>query len=467
MRKNSVEPVWVVDDDESIRWVLNQALKKQGIASRSFCSASDALEQFDQELPQIVITDIRMEGIDGLSFLDRVHQMAPELPVIVMTAYSDLDTTVESFQHGAREHLSKPFDIDVAVALISQVMDEVANGATTIDSEEPARTSMIGDSVPMQEVFRAVGRLSKSDLNVLITGESGTGKELVARALYENSNRKNQPFVAINAAAIPADLLESELFGHEKGAFTGANQRRIGRFEQANRGTLFLDEIGDMPHDLQSRLLRVMSEGKFYRVGGVNEICVDVRIIAATNQDIEAQVDNKSFRTDLFHRLNVVRIALAPVRDRGIDIPQLIRHFMIQAANQLNVEEKSFNQRAMECLCAYTWPGNVREIENFCRSITVMSPSRIILSRDLPPEIEECRYSARNLELAPDWEQSLRFAIEQMLESDELAQNGRVRSEIERVMLECTLKNTDGSRQKTADILGWGRNTITRKAKDL
>jgi len=467
MRKNSVEPVWVVDDDESIRWVLNQALKKQGIASRSFCSASDALEQFDQELPQIVITDIRMEGIDGLSFLDRVHQMAPELPVIVMTAYSDLDTTVESFQHGAREHLPKPFDIEVAVALIRQVMDEVTNGATTIGLEEPARTSMIGDSVPMQEVFRAVGRLSKSDLNVLITGESGTGKELVARALYENSNRKNQPFVAINAAAIPADLLESELFGHEKGAFTGANQRRIGRFEQANRGTLFLDEIGDMPHDLQSRLLRVMSEGKFYRVGGVNEICVDVRIIAATNQDIEAQVDNKSFRTDLFHRLNVVRIALAPVRDRGIDIPQLIRHFMIQAANQLNVEEKSFNQRAMECLCAYTWPGNVREIENFCRSITVMSPSRIILSRDLPPEIEECRYSARNLELAPDWEQSLRFAIEQMLESDELAQNGRVRSEIERVMLECTLKNTDGSRQKTADILGWGRNTITRKAKDL
>ena len=467
MRKNSAQPVWVVDDDESIRWVLNQALKKQGIASRSFCSASDALDQFDQELPQIVITDIRMEGIDGLSFLDRVHHVAPGLPVIVMTAFSDLDTTVESFQRGAREHLPKPFDIEVAVALIRQVMDEVANGTTAIDSEEPARTSMIGDSVPMQEVFRAVGRLSKSDLNVLISGESGTGKELVARALYDNSHRKNQPFVAINAAAIPADLLESELFGHEKGAFTGANQRRIGRFEQANRGTLFLDEIGDMPHDLQSRLLRVMSEGKFYRVGGVNEISVDVRIIAATNQDLEAQVDNKSFRTDLFHRLNVVRIALAPVRDRGNDIPQLIRHFMIQAAKQLNVEEKSFNQRAMECLCAYTWPGNVREIENFCRSITVMSPSRIIMSRNLPPEIEACRYSVRNLDLAPDWEQSLRFAIEQMLESDELAQNGKIRSEIERVMLECTLKSTDGSRQKTADILGWGRNTITRKAKDL
>ncbi len=467
MNMNSAEPVWIVDDDESIRWVLTQALKKQGIESRSFCSASDALDQFDQELPQIVITDIRMEGIDGFSFLNHVQQLVPGLPVIVMTAYSDLDTTVESFQRGAREHLPKPFDIEVAVTLIRQVMDEVSNGTGAIDSEEPARTSMIGDCVAMQEVFRAIGRLSKSDLNVLITGESGTGKELVARALYENSHRKNQPFVAINAAAIPADLLESELFGHEKGAFTGANQRRIGRFEQANRGTLFLDEIGDMPHDLQSRLLRVMSEGKFYRVGGVNEISVDVRIIAATNQDLEAQVDNKSFRTDLFHRLNVVRIALAPVRDRGNDISQLVRHFMNQAAKQLNVEEKSFNQGAMQCLCAYTWPGNVREIENFCRSITVMSPSRIIMSRDLPPQIEECRYSARNLDLAPDWEQSLQFAIEQMLESDELAENGKVRDEIERVMLECTLKNTDGSRQKTADILGWGRNTITRKVKDL
>ena len=465
--KSSAEPVWIVDDDESIRWVLTQALKKQGITSKSFCSAENALDQFDHELPKIVVTDIRMEGIDGLSFLDRVHHVVPGLPVIVMTAFSDLDTTVESFQRGAREHLPKPFDIDVAVTLIRQVMDEVSSSTDPIDMEEPHSTSMIGDSLPMQEVFRAIGRLSKSDLNVLITGESGTGKELVARALYENSKRKSHPFVAINAAAIPADLLESELFGHEKGAFTGANQRRVGRFEQANRGTLFLDEIGDMPHDLQSRLLRVMSEGKFYRVGGVNEISVDVRIIAATNQDLEAQVQRKSFRADLFHRLNVVRIALAPLRDRGKDIPQLISHFMKQSANQLNVEEKSFSQGAMDCLCAYQWPGNIREIENFCRSVTVMSPSRIITSRDLPANIEDYVLRHDNPDMEPDWEQTLRMSIEQMLEIDELVEQGAVRDEIERVMLECTLKYTDGAKQKTAEILGWGRNTITRKLKDL
>lgn len=464
--KNSVEPVWIVDDDESIRWVLAQALKKQGIPSRSFSSAEDALARFKRETPKIVVTDIRMEGIDGLSFLDRIHHAVPGLPVIVMTAFSDLDTTVESFQRGAREHLPKPFDIDVAVTLIRQVMEEVTSIAEPDEVEQPAQTLMIGDSGPMQEVFRAVGRLSRSDLNVLITGESGTGKELVARALYENSKRKSQPYVAINAAAIPADLLESELFGHEKGAFTGANQRRIGRFEQANQGTLFLDEIGDMPHDLQSRLLRVMSERKFYRVGGVNEIGVDVRIIAATNQDLEAQVAGKSFRADLFHRLNVVRIALAPVREREKDIPQLIRHFLKQSANQLNVEEKSFSKGAMDCLCAYPWPGNVREIENFCRSINVMSPSRIITLRDLPGNMEEYRFARDNRNSQPEWEQTLRISIKQMLETDELIERGSIRDEIERVMLECTLKHTDGSRQNTANILGWGRNTITRKLKD-
>ena len=465
--KISDEPVWIVDDDESIRWVLTQALKKQGIEAKSFISADDALEQFGRESPKIIVTDIRMEGMDGLTLLERVHSSSPNLPIIVMTAYSDLDTTIESFQRGAREHLPKPFDIDVAITLIQQVMDEVASDVEPEETQDSTRTSMIGDSVPMQEVFRAIGRLSKSDLNVLITGESGTGKELVARALYENSQRKNRPFVAINAAAIPTDLLESELFGHEKGAFTGANQRRIGRFEQANHGTLFLDEIGDMPHDLQSRLLRVMSEGKFFRVGGTNEISVDVRIIAATNQELETQVEDNTFRADLFHRLNVVRISLAPVRDRGIDIPQLIRHFMQQAAKQLNVEEKSFTDNAMACLCAYQWPGNVREIENFCRSITVMSPARMILSRDLPHEMEICRYNPENMGMRPDWEELLRIAIERMLSTEQLVEKGQVRQEIERVMLECTLKSTDGSRQKSASILGWGRNTITRKVKEL
>ena len=282
--KPASEPVWIIDDDQSIRWVLAQALKKNGIDSRTFCSAEAALDSFGEERPKVIVTDIRMQGMDGLLFLDEVQKNIPGLPVIVMTAYSDLDTTVESFQRGAREHLPKPFDIDVAVTLIQRVIDEQQGNLDEITAKKIESTTMIGESAPMQEVFRAIGRLSYSEFNVLITGESGTGKELVARALFENSVRKNQPFVAINAAAIPVDLLESELFGHEKGAFTGANQRRIGRFEQADRGTLFLDEIGDMPHDLQSRLLRVTSEGKFYRVGGVNQISVDVRIIAATNQ---------------------------------------------------------------------------------------------------------------------------------------------------------------------------------------
>ena len=458
------EPVWIIDDDQSIRWVLTKALKKEGILARSFVSADDALSHFDHELPVVIVTDIRMEGIDGLSFLERVHQRNPELPVIVMTAYSDLDTTVESFQRGAREHLPKPFDIDVAVTLIRQVMDEIASDEVVV--EHPSPTLMIGESAAMQEVFRAIGRLSRSDLNVLITGESGTGKELVARALYENSRRKNHPFIAINAAAIPTDLLESELFGHEKGAFTGANYRRVGRFEQANTGTLFLDEIGDMPRDLQSRLLRVMSEGKFYRVGGVNEISVDVRIIAATNQDLEEQVEKKAFRTDLFHRLNVVRIALAPVRNRGNDVPLLIRHFMQQAAIQLDVEEKSFADDALDILCAYPWPGNVREIENFCRSVTVMSPSRLIMSHDLPDYIEQIRYRLDSLSTQPEWEQFLRRAIGNMLELDHFTQDGVIRNEIERILLECALESTDGSKQKTGEILGWSRNTVARKTRE-
>ena len=356
--------VWIVDDDESIRWVLAQALKQAGLNIRQFSDADDALEMFHREQPTAIVTDIRMAGSSGLDLLDSVHKVRPDLPVVVMTAYSDLDTTVNSFQRGAREYLAKPFDIDEAVSLVQRVLTESNGISPTILSNNPQATRIIGKSTAMQDLFRAIGRLSSSDLNVLITGESGTGKELVARALYENSIRRDQVFIAINAAAIPADLLESELFGHEKGAFTGANQRRVGRFEQANRGTLFLDEIGDMPHELQSRLLRVMSENKFYRVGGTSEVTVDVRIIAATNQNLEALVKQNKFRTDLYHRLNVVRIALTPIRSRREDIPELLEHFLKRSAAQLNTKQKILSDDVTHYLESYGWPGNVREIEN-------------------------------------------------------------------------------------------------------
>ncbi len=462
--KLSPEPVWIIDDDESIRWVLAQALKSEGLSARLFESADDALDSFDKEKPQLIVTDIRMQGVDGLEFLDYIQKQDAELPVIIMTAYSDLDITVATYQRGAREHLPKPFDIDRAVALIKQVLNESGALRDLQHSRVASSSLMIGKSAPMQEIFRAIGRLSRSDINVLITGESGSGKELVAQALYENSIRRNQPFIAINAAAIPADLLESELFGHEKGSFTGANQRRIGRFEQANHGTLFLDEIGDMPRDLQSRLLRVMSEGKFYRVGGVNEVSVDVRIVAATNQDLENLVEQKVFRADLFHRLNVVRIALPPVRVRRDDIPLLIQHFMSQASNQLNVEEKSLTDEAIARLVAYDWPGNVREIENFCRSITVMTPAKAVQAKDLT-EILKSHHANEGVELSS--EMKLRLAIERYMETFDFHGDLNLRQCIENIMIEAVMNYTDGSRGKAAKLLDWGRNTITRKIKEL
>ena len=459
------QPVWIVDDDEGIRFVLAKALKKEGIEARTFCDAEIALQSFDEEQPKIIVTDIRMQGLDGLEFLDRIRSEAPELPVIVMTAYSDLETTVDSYQRGAREYLPKPFDIDDAVGLIRRVMEESAVEQTQPAS--PGATSrMIGDSPSIQEVFRAIGRLSQSELNVLITGESGTGKELVARALYENSVRRNRPFVAINAAAIPKDLLESELFGHEKGAFTGANQRRIGRFEQADGGTLFLDEIGDMPHDLQSRLLRVLSEGKFYRVGGVNQISVNVRVIAATNQDLETLIEQREFRTDLYHRLNVVRISLAPIRSRREDIPQLIQHFLRRTSEELNIEEKTITGDAMHCLTSYLWPGNIREIENFCRSVTVMTPAKSVSVVDLPPEFQQIDYFESNGMNHIDWESALRLSIIEMLDRNEVDIGTELKKSFEQILLELVLEHTNGSRQETAKILGWGRNTVTRKLKE-
>ena len=462
--KSTAAPVWIVDDDESIRWVLTEALTSSGIESRSFSNAESALQSFRNEHPKIFVTDIRMEGMDGLSLLDEVQKSSPRLPVIVMTAYSDLDTTVDSFQRGATEYLPKPFDIDYAVSLIQRVMKNGEDSEESHDTSTDA-TTMIGESVAMQEVFRAIGKLSNSDINVLITGESGTGKELVARALFENSIRSKNPFIAINAAAIPVDLLESELFGHEKGAFTGANQRRIGRFEQADRGTLFLDEIGDMPHDLQSRLLRVMSEGKFYRVGGVNQISVDVRIIAATNQNLQSLVEENKFRNDLYHRLNVVHISLPPLRERTTDIPQFVHYFLAQAARQLNTEEKSITPQAMECLQSYHWPGNVREIENVCRSATVMAPSKSVTVHDLPPEIENCTLTTPVH--AQTWEHKLDEAIKAMINDPELTSDKKLRPAVERVLLKTVLKFTGGSKHRAAELLNWNRNTVTRKIKDL
>ena len=462
LQNNSM--VWIVDDDESIRWVFAQALKHEQINTRQFSSADNAIEMFEHEKPALIITDIRMEGRSGLEFLDLVQKRYPNLPVIVTTAYSDLDTTVESFQKGAREHLAKPFDIDVAVTLVQRVLQEVNGEPQRESNSEPTETTMIGESAAMKELFRAIGRLSTSDLNVLITGETGTGKELVARALYRNSVRRDQVFVAINAAAIPADLLESELFGHEKGAFTGANLRRIGRFEQADKGTLFLDEIGDMPHDLQSRLLRVMSEGKFYRVGGTSEISVDVRIIAATNQNLEALVKKHAFRADLYHRLNVVRIALAPLRARPDDIPLLINHFMKRAAEQLNTKPKALSVEVMEYLIEYGWPGNVREVENLCRSLTIMSPAKVVMLEDLPAVLGEYQ-QADNAPLEP--ETLLQSAMMQMMQNSQNTKDGELRESVERILLRSALEFTEGSKHKTAEILGWGRNTIARKAKDL
>ena len=463
--QNSNALIWIVDDDESIRWVLAEALKQEQLNTRQFENADDAIKHFSQEQPAIIITDIRMEGQSGLDFLETVHRANPNLPVVVMTAYSDLDTTVESFKRGAREYLAKPFDVDEAVSLVQRVLGEVDTQLDTEPQQELQPDQMIGQSVAMQDLYRVIGRLANTDLNVLITGESGTGKELVARALYKNSIRREQVFVAINAAAIPADLLESELFGHEKGAFTGANQRRIGRFEQANKGTLFLDEIGDMPHDLQSRLLRVMSEGKFYRVGGTNEITVDVRIIAATNQDLEAQVKDNKFRTDLYHRLNVVRIALAPIRARREDIPVLIQHFLKRAAEQLNTDSKTLSADVEKYLLAYAWPGNVREIENFCRSVTAMTPAKTVLLHDLPQVFGH--FESIDQPLPPDPESMLENAIEQLLHQSDRFAAGGIRELTERAMLKATLQFTEGSKQKSAKILGWGRNTITRKTKNL
>ena len=461
--------VWVIDDDRSIRWVLDKALAQAGFEVSCYEDADEVLNILEGGggEPDVLISDVRMPGTDGLRMLKILQRKFPDLPVIIMTAHSDLDSAVASYQGGAFEYLPKPFDVDEAVALVRRALRhrEEARGEVP-EEEEQAPAEIIGEAPAMQEVFRAIGRLSHSNVTVLINGQSGTGKELVAGALHRHSVRRDKPFVALNMAAIPRDLIESELFGHEKGAFTGANSQRIGRFEQANGGTLFLDEIGDMPMEAQTRLLRVLQEGEFYRVGGTSPIKVDVRIIAATHQNLETLVKDGDFREDLFHRLNVIRIHIPRLAERREDIPGLVRHFLQRAARELDVEAKTLHPDTERYLASLSWPGNVRQLENTCRWLTVMASGREVLVDDLPPELLE-RDRERVSEISGDWDKSLRQWAERALRAGDHAILEQAVPTFERAMIEVALKHTGGRRRDAANLLGWGRNTLTRKIKDL
>jgi two-component system, NtrC family, nitrogen regulation response regulator GlnG len=455
--------VWLVDDDASIRWVLERALRNGGMAPRAFEAAEPALDALRRESPDVLITDIRMPGQSGLELLKKIRDARPALPVIVMTAHSDLGSAVSAYEGGAFEYLPKPFDIDQAVALVRRAAHASPQGAAD-GSATPKIPELLGRAPAMQQVFRGIGRLARSSVTVLITGESGTGKELVARALHEHSPRAGKPFIALNTSAIPADLLESELFGHEKGAFTGADSQRRGRFEQSDGGTLFLDEIGDMSTPLQTRLLRVLAEGEFYRIGGQTPIRVDVRVIAATHQNLQDRVARGLFREDLYHRLNVIRIELPPLRSRAEDIPDLLRHYMGVAAHELGVEPKALAPEAEVKLSAYAWPGNVRELVNLCRRLSVLAPGTEVRVEDLPHELGEGISSGPN---ESDWAKALATW------ADRQAMNGKrpllddAQPEFERVLIRSALKRTQGHRQEAAKLLGWGRNTLTRKLKEL
>ena len=456
--------VWIVDDDRSIRWVLEKALSREGIPYQSFASTYEVLQALAVNEPEVLVSDIRMPGESGLSLLQQVRERHPHIPVIVMTAYSDLDSAVAAFQGGAFEYLPKPFDVDHALALIRRAASETrkapATHATVAEAPE-----ILGQAPAMQEVFRAIGRLSQSSATVLITGESGTGKELVARALHRHSPRAAGPFVAINTAAIPKDLLESELFGHERGAFTGAQAMRRGRFEQAEGGTLFLDEIGDMPADLQVRLLRVLADGEYYRVGGHAPQRSSVRIIAATHQNLEERVRQGLFREDLMHRLNVVRLRLPALRERLEDIAPLARHFLQKSARDLAVEPKLFSEAALEVLAGFNFPGNVRQLENICHWITVMAPGQRVEVADLPPEV---RGGGAPLPTGEgNWQQALDRELASALARGERNVGDRLDREFEKTLIRRALVHTGGHRMEAAAWLGWGRNTLTRKIQEL
>jgi len=454
--------VWVVDDDESVRWVLEQALKQADMQPRCYESGDAFFRALQSQRPDVLITDIRMPDMDGLELIERLSRSYPDIPAIVITAHSDLDSAVSAYQSGAFEYLPKPFDIDDALELVARA----ARQNPRADAEEPpvvSTAAIIGRAPAMQDVFKAIGRLSRSAMTVLITGESGTGKELVARALHDNSPRRKEPFVALNTSAIAAELLESELFGHEKGAFTGATERRIGRFEQANGGTLFLDEIGDMSTALQTRLLRVLAESEFFRVGGQTPIRVNVRVVAATHQDLASAVSDGRFREDLYHRLNVMRIEVPPLRQRKEDIPELAGTYLERMAEELGVVPKTLSRAAAEQLLKYDWPGNVRELVNTCRRLTVTAAGREIVVEDLPPEL---RGSTQGH--AEDWTVNLAQWAELKLAANDSA---RLLDEalpaFEKTLIITALRRARGKRLEAAKLLGWGRNTLTRKIKEL
>jgi len=499
-----MKPIWIVDDDQSIRFVLEKALQREGLPCRSFTSPREVLQALDTESahggPQVLVSDIRMPGGSGLDLLAQVKQRLPGLPVIIMTAYSDLDSAVSAFSSGAFEYLPKPFDLPKAIELIRRAVDESLR-EEVVEEQTDATPEMLGQAPAMQDVFRAIGRLAQSHVTVLITGESGSGKELVARALHKHSPRASGPFVAINTAAIPKDLLESELFGHERGAFTGAQTSRRGRFEQAEGGTLFLDEIGDMPFDLQTRLLRVLSDGHFYRVGGHSAVKANVRVIAATHQDLEQRVKEGGFREDLFHRLNVIRLRLPALRERREDIPMLTRHFLQRSAQQLGMEPKRITESAMAQLCQFQFPGNVRQLENICHWLTVMAPAQVIEVKDLPPEVMSQPVAVPQTDLAAPLLAPLAAAgpaaeglapavspvyapvgvaaadtsWEQSLEREALQLLGEGRNDVwdvlsrrfESRLILTALSTTRGRRIEAAQRLGIGRNTITRKIQEL
>jgi two-component system nitrogen regulation response regulator GlnG len=460
---NSRQNVWVVDDDESVCWVLDRALRSAEISTRLFSSPAELLDSLSREQPQLLITDVRMPGMNGLQLMQTLGERGFDFPVIVMTAHADLDSAVSAYQGGAFEYLPKPFDVDDAVALVKRALRKVADGAVAPESPAPPLPSMIGQAPAMQEVFRTIGRLARASMNVLITGESGTGKELVARALHEHSPRARQSFVALNTTAIAAELLESELFGHERGSFTGADSRRIGRFEQADGGTLFLDEIGDMSPALQTRLLRVLAESEFYRVGGQSPMRVDVRVIAATNQDLERAVQEGRFREDLFHRLNVIHIETPPLRRRREDVPLLLAHYLREAARELGAQPKTMSPEAEKALQQFDWPGNVRQLVNACRKLTVTAPGPVIQVEDIPAELGGHAPAVGG----PDWSNDLARWAEYQLASGSQPLLETALPEFERTLIRTAMAQARGHRQEAARLLGWGRNTLTRKIREL
>ncbi|HRH82035.1 MAG TPA: nitrogen regulation protein NR(I) [Thiobacillaceae bacterium] len=457
-----MKPIWIIDDDRSIRWVFDKALTRENLPHRIFDTAEAALRALEREMPGAILTDIRMPGMDGLELMDRIKTRNPRLPVIVMTAYSDLDSAVSAFQGGAFEYLPKPFDVNHALELIHRALEEGGREEGGPGEASISMQSMLGQAPAMQDVFRAIGRLAQSHATVLITGETGTGKELVARALHRHSPRHEKPFIALNTAAIPKDLLESELFGHERGAFTGAAASRRGRFEQADGGTLFLDEIGDMPADLQTRLLRVLADGEFYRVGGHAPIRVNVRVIAATHQNLEERVRQGLFREDLFHRLNVIRVKLPPLRERREDIPLLARHFLQKSAQELGVEVKQVSDETLKAMSALPYPGNVRQLENLCHWLTVMAPGQVIEPKDLPEESMDTAQAATQ-----DWAEVLARTAQARLARGEHGILDDLTKEYEKTLIRVALAHTGGRRIEAASLLGWGRNTLTRKIQEL